>query len=150
MSKIETIKVECPECKEKQTTTLWHSLNTTLDPEDKELLFAGKINTFHCQKCSHEAFIPIDFMYHDMRKLFCVQFYPPHKLEDDQFFNSFTSEGLPAWGEMIGNMAKQVPHLMRPHIVFDMGELIRYVMFRDGLAARQSDLSITPPEPAKT
>jgi hypothetical protein len=44
MSKIDTIEIECPECKEKQPTTVWHSLNSSLDPEDKELLLAGKIN----------------------------------------------------------------------------------------------------------
>lgn len=140
MSEMERINISCPECKEKQTTPVWRSLNPVLDPGDKELLFAGKINSFSCEKCSYEAFIPIDFIYHDTAQQYCVQFYSPHSMENSNFITSFTPEGLPAWINMLGNLGKQAPHLLRPHIVFDMGELIRYVRFRDKLVARQSEL----------
>ena len=140
MSEMETIEISCPECKEKQATQVWRSLNPCLDPGDKELLFAGKINLFHCEKCSYEAYIPIDFIYHDTAQQYCVQFYSPHSLENAEFINSFTSEGLPTWVDTLGNLGKQSPHLLRPHIVFDMGELMRYVKFRDRLVAKQSEL----------
>lgn len=139
MSQIETIEIECPECKEKQATTVWYSLNSSLDPEDKELLFAGKINMFHCQTCSHDAFIPLDFLYHDMGKRFCFQFYPLHYLENDEFFNSFTPEGQPAFGEMTEKTEKQAPYFLRTHVVFSMDALIHYVMFRDKLFAKKSE-----------
>lgn len=143
MSNVELIEIECPECKTKQATRVWRSLNPSHDPEDKELLFRGKINLFSCEGCSYEALIPIDFIYHDTAKFYCVQFYSPLSLENDEFFNSFTSEGLPTWIETLGNLAKQAPHLLQPHVVFDMGELIRYVKFRDGIAAKQSELPET-------
>ena len=141
MSETERIKISCPECNEKQATQVWHSLNPCLDPGDKELLFMGKINLFSCEKCSYKAFIPIDFIYHDTAQQYCVQFYSPHSVENADFINSFTSEGLPGWVDSLGNLGTQAPYLLRPHIVFDTGELIRYVEFRDRLAAKQSELA---------
>ena len=141
MSEMETIEISCPECKAKQATQLWRSLNPCLDPADKELLFAGKINLFRCEKCSYEAFIPIDFIYHDTAQQYCVQFYSPPSVENADFIDSFTADGLPAWVDTLGNLGKQAPHLLRPHIVFDMGELMRYVKFRDRLVAKHSELS---------
>lgn len=138
MSDMERIEISCPECKEKQATQVWRSLNPCLDPGDKKLLFAGKINLFSCERCSYAAFIPIDFIYHDTAQQYCVQVYPPHSVEDAEFINSFTSEGMPTWVDWLGNLGKQAPHLLRPHIVFDMAELTRYVKFRDRLAAKQS------------
>lgn len=140
MSEMETIEISCPECKAKQSTQVWRSLNPCLDPEAKKLLFAGKLNLFYCERCSYKALIPIDFIYHDTAQQYCVQFYSPHSVETAEFINSFTSEGLPMWVDALGNLGKQAPHLLRPHIVFDLGELIRYVRFRDSLAAKQSEL----------
>lgn len=140
MSEMERIEISCPECKATQVTQVWRSLNPCLDPEDKKLLFAGKINLFNCERCSYEAFIPIDFIYHDTAQQFCVQVYSPHSMDDAEFINSFTAEGLPTWINTLGNLGKQASYLLRPHIVFDMGELTRYVKFRDRLAAKQSEL----------
>jgi hypothetical protein len=61
-------------------------------------------------------------------------------MDDAEFINSFTAEGLPTWINTLGNLGKQASYLLRPHIVFDMGELTRYVKFRDRLAAKQSEL----------
>lgn len=140
MAEMERIEISCPECKEKQTTQVWRSLNPCLDPGDKKLLLAGKINLFSCERCSYTAFIPIDFIYHDTAQQYCVQVYSPQSVANAEFINSFTSDGLPTWVDTLGNLGQQAPHLLRPHIVFDMGELMRYVTFRDSLAAKQSEL----------
>jgi hypothetical protein len=137
---MEPIEISCPECKAAQTTQVWRSLSPSVDPGSKELLFAGKINLFSCGQCSYEAFIPIDFIYHDPVQKFCVQFYSPHSIDNTEFINGFTSDGLPTWVETLGTMGTQAPHLLQPHIVLDMSELIRYVKFRDRLAAKHSAL----------
>ena len=150
MSKIETVEIECPECREIQATTVWHSLNTSLDAEDKELLFAGKINNFHCQNCSNEASIPIDFLYHDMVNRYLVQFYHPRNLDNEDFFKILTPEGylnMSTPAPKLVERAEQMNggnYLSRQHIVFSMEELIRYVMFRDKLAAMKSEIAHTP------
>ena len=138
MSEMERMEISCPECKSKSATQVCRSLNPSLDPENKELLFAGKMNLFSCEQCSYEAFIPIDFIYHDPVQRYCVQFYSPRSVGNLDFIDAFTSDGLPAWVETLGTMGEEAPHLLRPHIVFHMSELIRYVEFRDRLAAKHS------------
>ena len=139
MSDMEQIDISCPECQAKQAMQVWRSLSPSVDPGSKELLFAGKVNLFSCAQCSYEAFIPIDFIYHDPVQKYCVQFYSPRSVENADFINAFTLDGLPAWIETLGTMGKEAPHLLRPHIVFHMSELIRYVEFRDRLAAKNSE-----------
>lgn len=135
----ERIEISCPECQAKQATQVWGSLSPSVDPESKELLFAGRVNLFSCDRCSYEAYIPIDFIYHDPMQNYCVQFYSPRSVENPNFINAFTLDGLPIWIEALGAMGKEAPYLLRPHIVFDMKELIRYVEFRDRLAANHSE-----------
>ncbi len=140
MSEMEQIDISCPECKSKQATQVWRSLSPAVDAQSKELLFAGKVNLFSCERCSYKAFVPIDFIYHDPVQKYCVQFYSPHSIDNLDSINGFTSDGLPAWVETLGTMGKEAPHLLRPHIVLDMSELIRYVKFRDRLAAKRSEI----------
>lgn len=139
MSSVSTIEIDCPGCAEKQDVTVWYSLNTSLDPEAKHLLLAGKINVFHCRKCALESFIPVEFLYHDMDKLFCVQYIPPTQLNNDEFLKRFTLEGELAIGpdmpqEFRERLNQDAHHILRPHITFSMDELIRYVIFRSKLA----------------
>jgi transcription elongation factor Elf1 len=62
--------VKCPKCGHEENVELWDTLNVSLDPRDKELLFQGKINLFVCSECDHHAFINIPLLYHDMRRRF--------------------------------------------------------------------------------
>ena len=109
-------------------------MNVTQDPDAKELLLAGTVNVFQCPKCRYESLLDVDFLYHDMERKFSVQYYPYERLSDDNFLASFTLEGKPSL-----ELADRVPvpdrmeYLLRPHIVFEMGELVRYVAFRDRL-----------------
>lgn len=144
MSKKETIEVNCSGCGEKQDATVWYSLNTSLDPEAKQLLLAGKVNVFHCRKCPLESFLPVEFLYHDMDKRFCVQFIPPEQMNNDGFFKRFTPGGELAAGpnmpeEFRERLTQDAPHILRPHFVFSMDELITYVVFRDRLVGEHPD-----------
>lgn len=71
-------------------------------------------------------------MYHDMAQQFCVQYYPPQSLEEPDFLRKFNPDasihltGLPA--------IKGAHYITAPHVVFDMNEMIRYILFRDRLA----------------
>jgi RNA polymerase subunit RPABC4/transcription elongation factor Spt4 len=125
--------IECPECGQKQLTTIWRSLNVTTDPEIKASLFEGKINIFECDSCGYSGFIPVPLMYHDMDKKICIQYYPFELLDQEDFFLQFDSEGslnLKTFAEI------NLPDYMRrQHIVFDMDEMIRYIEFRERLSA---------------
>jgi len=130
----ESVEAKCPACGEESSTTVWRSMNVTQDPDAKELLLAGTVNVFQCPKCGYESMLDIDFLYHDMERNLCVQYYPYERLADDGFLANFTIDAEPAIAVPEGMQVKTgMEYLTHPHIVFDMGELVRYVAFRDRL-----------------
>jgi len=109
-------------------------MNVSEDPDAKELLLSGTVNVFQCPKCRYESMLDIDFLYHDMERKFCVQYYPYERLSDDGFLANFTTGAEPAIAVPEGMQVKPgMEYLTHPHIVFEMGELVRYVAFRDRL-----------------
>jgi RNA polymerase subunit RPABC4/transcription elongation factor Spt4 len=124
--------IECPECEKKQLTTIWRSINVTLDPDARASLFEGKINVFECDSCGYSGFIPVPLMYHDMDRKFCVQYYPFELLDKEDFFIQFDAEGClstKAFADI--NLPE---YMRRQHIVFVMDEMIRYIDFRERLS----------------
>lgn len=127
--------LQCPHCGHKQETMVWDSINVSLDPELKTKLYAAEINLFECEKCQKKTFINAPLLYHDMGMQFCVQYYPPQALDDERFHRQFNADGSLAMAGIPAAFAKSGAYLVRPHIVFDMNEMIRYVTFRDRVAA---------------
>jgi hypothetical protein len=138
MTKERVEEIECPKCGIKQTETLYESINVKLNPELKERLFQAEINRFHCKNCGNDAFVALPLLYHDMGKKYCLQYYPFDWLEDDQILGRFNREGevntpLPS--------IKGLEYMHKTHIVFEMGELVRYIIFRDKLSEKWERVS---------
>jgi len=113
---------------------LYDSINVSLDPTLKDRLFKGEINIFKCGQCQEESVIPIPLLYHDMDKPLLIQYYPFNVVEDNESLKQFSKEG-----EWSSALITSIPRKLRNrhkhiHIVFDMNELIRYVIFRDKIA----------------
>jgi hypothetical protein len=66
-----------------------------------------------------------------MTQQFCVQYYPPEALDDPEFFRQFNPDGSLAMTGIPAGFADSGAYLTRPQIVFDMTEMLRYVVFRD-------------------
>lgn len=131
MSIVKKVAVLCPSCQLENIVSIWESLNVALDPEAKKSLLEGSLNTYQCKACEQKVLVPVPFMYHDMDRQICVQFYPFDALRKPDFFSHFALDG---------SISKQVskglniPKYMRNrHIVFDMSELVRYILFREQL-----------------
>lgn len=136
MSNMITQRLACPRCGDEQDTEVWDSINASLNPELRERLFKTEINVFNCGKCSCAAFVNSPLLYNDVGRKFCVQFYPVELVEEDTFVEHFDKEGvLKISGTMdrvdtfLGETGGS--YLLRPHIVFDMNEMIRYISFRE-------------------
>jgi len=131
MSVRESVEAKCPACGEESEVSVWRAMNVTTDPDAKELLLSGSVNVFSCPKCRYESLLDIDLLYHDMERKFSVQYYPFERLADDNFLAGFALDGAhaPAGVRLPG----EAEYLLRPHIVFEMGELVRYIAFRDRL-----------------
>jgi hypothetical protein len=128
MSVSEKINVKCPGCGAEQSATVWRSLDTTSDPGIREALFAWEINVFACQECDFRAQLPIGLRYIDPDKHFSVQYYPLDALGSEDFYSNFRKDGEPVDGA--DNQSSDGTKL-KPHIVFDMAEMMRYIAFRE-------------------
>ena len=136
MTKIEPVDVSCPKCHTIQSVMLYDSLNVTIDPEAKQDLIDGKINVFKCESCNAEITVGKTLLYHDMTQHFCVYFIPMNAVFDDDYIkNRISSEGQINWEvpDFVKNFTV-AEYLRNPHIVFDMDELVRYVIFRERVA----------------
>jgi len=113
---------------------VWDSINVSIDPELKRKFYAAEVNLFECAICRVKTFISAPLLYHDMSMQFCVQYYPPEALDDEGFYREFNADGSLAM-TIPAAFAGLAAYLKRPHIVFNMNEMIRYVAFRDRVAA---------------
>lgn len=130
-------EVACPRCGRAQTVTLWSSIDADPDPAARLALFEARVNRFDCGGCDFDALVPVPLLYHDRRRQFVAQYYPFGLLDEAEFVGHFTADGrdrrvLEAFAEAMA--AKKVPpgaEPAEPHVVFDMAELVRYILFRE-------------------
>ena len=122
MSTSETIKVKCPRCGQEHEARVWKTLDVSAEPTIKEALFAWEINVFNCPGCDFRAQLPVSLLYTDPDKMFAVRYYPMDALGDEGFYAGFRHDGEPVEPE---------PSAIKPHVVFDMAEMMRYIVFRE-------------------
>jgi hypothetical protein len=130
MTQIEHIN--CPKCETSHNVQIWQTVNVTNDPDLKKKLLDGEINIFKCDSCDFESYIPIPLLYHDMELKYCVQLVPFDIAVEDDFLQNYDSEAQLTG--VMSQMKQFTPYLAKPHIVFNMQELILYILFRDKLA----------------
>ena len=135
MSREETCEVQCPQCGHRQETMRWYSVNASITPQAKAALLSGQFHVFRCEKCTVKVRLDVEVIYNDAETRFCVMYYPPALLNDNNFFELFTADAglkLRALPDI-----PEAEYIRRPHIVFDMDEMRRYILFRDRLAQRR-------------
>jgi hypothetical protein len=128
------IDVECPECGQTQRVDYWESINVDLDSSLRRQLFDGSVNFFRCENCNYEAIVNGPLLYHDMTRKFCIQYLPENWLEDISNFDTYSADG--SMETYVNFSAMGIDHLSRPHVVFDIEELLRYILFREMLHDR--------------
>jgi hypothetical protein len=128
------VEIECPNCQRTQTVVVWESLNANVDPEAREQLLQGKINVFECEACGQSALIPASLLYHDMTRRFLAQFHSVDAIDNPNFLARFDSDGRDThFADAAGDLPEDLGYMKNPHIVFTMGELVLYVLFRERL-----------------
>jgi hypothetical protein len=135
MSATETIDFTCPKCKEKSPVTLCKSINATQDPEARKALLEGKINQFVCPKCDNKGYLLISLLYHDMDRRFLVQYHPFPAVQSEEFLKDFDQSGRPKLksAQLTLEIDRKLRYFNEMHIVFDMAEMMRYIIFRERL-----------------
>ena len=113
MSKIKTIDIPCPHCKEKNPFTIYQSVNVDISPELKEKTLKGEIFNYHCEHCNKDSTIPYPMLYNDMTNKFMVYFADINQIEEFEFMNqdeneliqkvmsNITRRGVTTWQDFI-------------------------------------------------
>jgi len=130
-------EIPCPQCGQAQTVTIWESIDAEPDPEAREALFEARVNRFDCPNCDFDALVPLPLLYHDRKRQFVVQLFPFGWLDEPEFVGRFTADGrdrqvLETFEAAL--KAKKIPpgaEPAEPHVVFEMPELVRYILFRE-------------------
>ena len=136
MTEIKSIKVSCPDCGCEQEVQIWRSVNVTLDAGLRDRLFNGEINRFECISCGVTKFMNAPMMYHDMERQFAIQYLPEELIEDEEELSAYNADGSVNTEHFPPKMIESGSYIFRPHIVFDMREMLRYILFREKLAKR--------------
>lgn len=130
-------EIACPKCGQAQTVTIWESIDADPDPEARAALLEARVNRFDCPACEFDALVPLPLLYHDRKRQYVVQFFPFGWLNEPEFVDRFSADGRDrqvAEEFERALKAKKLPpgaEPVEPHIVFEMAELVRYVLFRE-------------------
>jgi hypothetical protein len=130
-------EIACPKCGAARTVTIWESIDADPDPEARAALFEAQVNRFDCPACDFDALVPVPLLYHDRRRQFVAQYFPFGLLDEKEFVARFTADGRDRQVEEAFRKAvaaKKIPpgaEPAEPHLVFDMAELVRYILFRE-------------------
>lgn len=81
MSKIRKEKIVCPTCGAEDEVTVWDSLNTQFNPEEKQKLLDGTLFAFKCKQCAAVINLNYDTLYHDMENKAMIYLVPNGNLE---------------------------------------------------------------------
>lgn len=144
MSIHENRNVNCPQCRHEQTVKVWSSINAALNPDGRNKLFDGQINHFKCAKCGYESLIPMPLLYHDPERKIAAHYFPPESMKKAEFLDQFDLNGKFV---VTGEVDFDVPdYLTDVHVVFNMNELVSYVIFREMLIEFHQQ-KLSNPEP---
>ena len=128
MTMLSKRNINCPKCNREQDVFIHESINVTMNPDLRDQLFKGEINTIDCVSCGERFTLAVPLLYHDMRRRFCVMYVPKRVTESASAIEGITpfekpnSEGS---DEESGNYIKNL------HTVSDMDEMVRYIMLRE-------------------
>lgn len=124
--------IACPVCRQPITIQVHQIVDVGEQPELKQLLLAGRLNSFTCPYCHNAGALATPFFYHDPDKELALLFLPMDlnvKEADQQ--------------KMIGRLTQQVlnnlppekrrAYLLQPQQFFNLKTLIETILQADGI-----------------
>jgi len=84
MTQVGVYKLKCGWCGSEVETTLYHSVNVTLDHELKGKLFKHELNIAACERCGKLNRYEIPLLYHDMGEKLMVYYFPEEHEEVEE------------------------------------------------------------------
>ena len=77
------VDVTCPACLFKDVVPVYTSVNVSMDPDLRDMIFEDELNRFSCPNCGKSIVLPVNLMYHDMDLKFAVWFSPQGEMSEE-------------------------------------------------------------------
>ena len=132
MSRSSQENITCPKCGKDSSFTVWHSINTTLDPEMKAAVRDRSTFLFTCPHCDYKAHVDYGFLYHQMEDQIMI-----HYARSEEAFSEVYDF---AAGKYENELLKDFPNVQAKYlnrIVRSMNQLLeKLAIFDAGLDDR--------------
>ena len=83
MSREIQVDVTCPACLFKDVVPVYTSVNVSMNPDLRDMIFDDELNRFICPNCGKSMVLPVNLMYHDMDLKFAVWFSPQGEMSEE-------------------------------------------------------------------
>jgi hypothetical protein len=125
-------RTTCPRCRQPVMADLEQLFDVTHDPEAKQRLLSGAVNTVNCPNCGYQGGLATPIVYHDNEKELLLTYFPPElamAVNDQErligpYITQITNRLPPE---------KRKAYLLRPTSMFTFQSLVEKILAADGI-----------------
>ncbi len=138
MSQVVRTQITCPRCGQRFTGIIEQIIDVGQDPQAKQRLLSGQINTLTCPSCGSPVSIGTPLVYHDPSKELLIV-YMPMELNINQ------QERERAMGELLRRVTEQIPqekrraYLLQPRQALTIPGMLDMILEADGITAEMRE-----------
>ncbi len=124
--------IACPFCRQPITIQVHQIVDVSEQPELKQLLLAGRLNSFTCPHCRNAGALATPFFYHDPDKELALLFIPMNlnvkEADQQKMIGRLTQQ-------VMSNLApeKRKAYLLQPQQFFNLKTMIETILQADGI-----------------
>ncbi len=124
--------IACPFCRQPITIQVHQIVDVGEQPELKQLLLAGRLNSFTCPHCRNTGALATPFFYHDPDKELALLFIPMNlnvkEADQQKMIGRLTQQ-------VMANLApeKRKGYLLQPQQFFNLKTMIETILQADGI-----------------
>lgn len=119
------------ECGEEFEAWVYKSVNVSVDPELKDLIFTPRFNATECPACGVPADANIPFIYHDMEKKFWIWVYPEEAADCEKEVRESVAAEVEQFKDTIKEEFLENSALKNYKILFGRYKLIQFLLEND-------------------
>lgn len=127
-----TSAIACPSCRQPINIQVHQIVDVSDQPELKQLLLAGRLNSFTCQYCHTAGALATPFFYHDPDKELALLFIPMNlnirEADQQKMIGKLTQQVLNSLAP-----EKRKAYLLQPQQFFNLKTMIETILQADGI-----------------
>ena len=127
-------QIACPQCRQMIAANIEQLVDVTQDPQAKQKLLGGAINTARCPHCGFQGRLAAPIVYHDNSKELLLTFFPPE-------LNVPLNEQERTFGPLIKKVTESLPaekrkgYLLKPVANLSYESMVKLILEKDGITS---------------